>query len=105
RPLAHRLAGVVAASMSRQRRGLSRGLVLMGLTASFAISFAILTTTYASQSRVDAQLSNGADVTVATTAAAGLPAGLADAVTKLPGVAPPEPIQHTVPSPGKDLHA
>ena len=76
RPLAHRLAGVVAATMSRQRRSLSRGLVLMGLTASFAISVAIFNTTYASQSRVDAQLSNGADVTVSTAAEAGLPAGI-----------------------------
>jgi putative ABC transport system permease protein len=103
RPLAHRLAGVVAASMSRQRRGLSRGLVLMGLTASFAISVAIFNTTYASQSRVDAQLSNGADVTVATTAAAGLPAGLADAVTKLPGVAAVQPMQHRFAYVGNDL--
>ncbi len=30
-------ASVVAASMSRQSRSLSQGLVLMGLTASFAI--------------------------------------------------------------------
>jgi len=103
RPLAHRLAGVVAASMSRQRRGLSRGLVLMGLTASFAISVAIFNTTYASQSRVDAQLSNGADVTVATTAATGLPAGLADAVAKLPGVAAVQPMQHRFAYVGNDL--
>jgi putative ABC transport system permease protein len=103
RPLAHRLAGVVAASMSRQRRGLSRGLVLMGLTASFAISVAIFNTTYASQSRVDAELSNGADVTVATTAATGLPAGLADAVAKLPGVAAVQPMQHRFAYVGNDL--
>ena len=103
RPLAHRLAGVVAASMSRQRRGLSRGLVLMGLTASFAISVAIFNTTYASQSRVDAQLSNGADVTIATTAATGLPAGLADAVAKLPGVTAVQPMQHRFAYVGNDL--
>jgi len=103
RPLAHRLAGVVAASMSRQRRGLSRGLVLMGLTASFAISVAIFNTTYASQSRVDAQLSNGADVTVATTAATGLRAGLPDAVAKLPGVAAVQPMQHRFAYVGNDL--
>jgi len=103
RPLAHRLAGVVAASMSRQRRGLSRGLVLMGLTASFAISVAIFNTTYAAQSRVDAQLSNGADVTVTTTAASGLPAGIATAVSKLPGVAAVQPMQHRFAYVGNDL--
>jgi putative ABC transport system permease protein len=103
RPLAHRLAGVVAASMSRQRRGLSRGLVLMGLTASFAISVAIFNTTYASQARVDAQLSNGADVTVSTAAAAGLPAGISDAVATLSGVAAVQPMQHRFAYVGNDL--
>jgi putative ABC transport system permease protein len=103
RPLAQKLAGVVAASMSRERRRLSRGMVLMGLTASFAISVAIFNTTYASQSRVDAQLSNGADVTVSTAAATGLPAGIADAVSKLPGVAAVQPMQHRFAYVGNDL--
>src|SRR5439155_5151651 len=103
RPLAHRLAGVVAASMSRQRRGFSRGVVLMALTASFALSVAIFNTTYTSQSRVDAQLSNGADVTVSTTAATGLPAGISDAVAKLPGVAAVQPMQHRFAYVGNDL--
>ncbi len=103
RPLAHRLAGVVAATMSRQRRSLSRGLVLMGLTASFAISVAIFNTTYASQSRVDAQLSNGADVTVSTAAEAGLPAGISAAVAGLPGVAAVQPMQHRFAYVGTDL--
>jgi putative ABC transport system permease protein len=103
RPFAHRLAGVVAASMSRQRRSLSRGLVLMGLTASFAFSVAIFNTTYASQARVDAQLSNGADVTIGTTAEAGLPAGIAGVVAKLPGVAAVQPMQHRFAYVGNDL--
>ncbi len=103
RPLAHRLSGVVAATMSRQRRSLSRGMVLMGLTASFAISVAIFNTTYASQSRVDARLTNGADVTVTTAAAAGLPGGTADAVRGLPGVAAAEPMQHRYAYVGNDL--
>ena len=103
RPLAHRLAGVVAASMSRQRRGLSRGLMLMGLTASFALSVAIFDTTYASQSRVDAQLSNGADVAVSAAAANGLPAGITDAVARLPGVAAVQPMQHRFAYVGNDL--
>jgi putative ABC transport system permease protein len=103
RPLAHRLAGVVAASMSRQRRGLSRGLMLMGLTASFALSVAIFDTTYASQSRVDAQLSNGADVTVSTAAASGLQVGITDAVARLPGVAAVQPMQHRFAYVGNDL--
>ncbi len=94
KPLAHGLSGVVAASMSRQRRMLSRGLVLMALTTSFALSVGIFNTTYAAQARVDAQLTNGADVAVTTAAAAGLPAGLTQAVQGLPGVAAAQPMQH-----------
>ena len=75
----------------------------MGLTASFALSVAIFDTTYASQSRVDAQLSNGADVTVSTAAASGLPAGITDAVARLPGVAAVQPMQHRFAYVGNDL--
>ena len=38
-----------------------------GADGSFALSVAVFNTTYAAQSRVDAQLTNGADVTVTTT--------------------------------------
>ena len=44
-------------------RLLSRGLMIMALTGSFAVSTAVFNATYANQSRVDAQLTNGADVT------------------------------------------
>lgn len=103
RPVAHGLSGVVAATMSRQRRSLSRGMVLMGLSASFALSVSIFNTTYAAQSRVDAQLTNGADVTITTAAAAGLPAGTAEAVRGLPGVAAAQPMQHRFAYVGSDL--
>ena len=103
RPLAHRLSGVVAATMSRQRRSLSRGLVLMGLTASFALSVAVFNTTYAEQARVDAQLTNGADVTVTTAAASGLAGGVAETVARLPGVVATQPMQHRFAYVGNDL--
>ncbi len=103
RPVAHGLAGVVSASMSRQRSALARGLVIMALTASFALSVAIFNTTYAAQARVDAQLTNGADVTVTTAAAAGLPAGLPAAVRAIPGVAAAQWMQHRFAYVGNDL--
>ncbi len=105
RPLAHGLSGVVAASMSRQRRALSRGLVLVALTASFAVSVAIFNTTYAAQARVDAQLTNGADVSVQTTAGNlnGLPPTLASVVGRLPGVANAQPMLHRFAYVGNDL--
>jgi putative ABC transport system permease protein len=103
RPLAGGLAGVVAASMSRQRRILSRGLMIMALTASFAVSTAVFNATYAAQSRVDAQLTNGADVTASTTATTGLPAGVVAATRRLPGVAAAQPMMHRFAYVGNDL--
>ncbi len=103
RPLAHGLSGVVGAGMSRQRTPLARGLTLMALAASFAVSVSVFNTTYAAQSRVDAQLTNGADVAVTTAAATGLPATLAGAVSKLPGVAGAQPMLHRFAYVGNDL--
>ena len=103
RPLAGGLSGVVAASMSRQRRLLSRGLMIIGLTASFAISTAIFNTTYSKQSVVDAQLTNGADVTAATTAATGLPPAVFAATRRLNGVAAVQPMMHRFAYVGNDL--
>ena len=66
----------------------------MALAASFALSVGIFNTTYAAQARIDAQLTNGADVAVTTAAATGLPANLAATVRGLPGVVAAEPMQH-----------
>jgi putative ABC transport system permease protein len=103
RPVAGGLSGVVAASMSRQRRLLSRGLVIMAMTAAFALSTAVFNATYQAQARVDAELTNGADVTVTTAAFTGLPPGLADRVRGLPGVAAVAPMQHRFAYVGNDL--
>jgi putative ABC transport system permease protein len=103
RPMAHGLSGVVAASMSRQRRLLSRGLMIMALTGSFAVSTAVFNATYAAQSRVDAQLTNGADVTATTAAETGLPPTLPSRVQGLPGVAAVAPMQHRFAYVGNDL--
>ena len=90
RPLAGGLSGVVAAAMVRQRRLLSRGLTILALTAAFALSTAVFNTTYAAQARVDAELTNGADVAV-TTKTGGLPAQLLPQARRLPRVAAAEP--------------
>ena len=103
RPVAHGLAGVVAASMSRQRKLLSRGLVMMTLTGSFAVSTAVFNSTFSAQSRVDAQLTNGADVMATTAADVGLPHDLVTRVRSLPGVAAAEPMQHRFAYVGNDL--
>jgi putative ABC transport system permease protein len=89
--------------MSRRWRPLARGVVLVGLASSFALSVAIFNTTYTAQARIDAELTNGADVTATTAAAVGLPSGTADAVRRLPGVAAAEPMQHRYAYVGNDL--
>ena len=103
RPVAGGLAGVVAASMARQGRLLSRGLVIMALATAFALSTAVFDSTYAAQARVDAELTNGADVTVSTTAFSGLPASLSPRVRSVPGVRAAQPMQHRYAYVGNDL--
>jgi putative ABC transport system permease protein len=103
KPLAGKLSGVVAASMSRQRRLLSRGLLIMALTASFAVSTAVFNQTYGAQSRVDAQLTNGSDVTATTTAATGLPPRIFTAARQIPGVVAVQPMMHRFAYVGNDL--
>jgi putative ABC transport system permease protein len=102
RPVAAGLSGVVAASMSRQRRLIARSLVLTALAASFAVSTAIFNSTYQAQARVDSELTTGADVAVST-AADTLPAGLVSRVRGLSGVSDAEPMQHRFAYVGNDL--
>jgi putative ABC transport system permease protein len=103
RPIAQGLSGVVAASMSRQRGALSRGLAIAALATSFALSVAVFDSTFTVQARVDARLTNGADVTVSTTSTAGLPPGLPATVVRRPGVANAQPMQHRFAYVGNDL--
>jgi putative ABC transport system permease protein len=102
RPLAGNLSGVVRASMSRQRALLARGLVLVALALSFAVSVAIFNTTYMDQAVVDAQLTNGADVSL-TSGTSVLAAGLGPKVGAMPGVQVVEPMQHRLAYVGNDL--
>ncbi len=101
-PLAGALAPVVAAALSRQRDLLARGAVLVALAFAFAVSTAVFDTTYRGQSHVDAQLTNGADVTVTGTTAAPAGARLAQ-LAALPGVAAAEPMLHRYAYVGADL--
>ncbi|RFB87682.1 ABC transporter permease [Rhizobium leguminosarum bv. trifolii] len=102
RPVAGRLAGVVAATFGRQGRRLSAGIGLAALAFAFAVSTAIFNATYEAQAKVDAELTNGADVTVTGTFA--VPASQAlDRLYRLPGVAAAQPMQHRYAYVGTDL--
>jgi len=100
-PLTGRLAGPAAATMSRQRRPLTRSIVLLALAISFAASTASFNATYQQQAEADAQLTNGADVTVTPAPGADLRPGSAVAATS--GVTHVEPIQHRFAYVGADL--
>ena len=102
RPLGGTITPVVAASVSRQARLITRGVVLVTLAFSFAVSTAVFNTTYNVQSRVDAALTNGSDVTITGTTA--YPAGtLIDRVSKVPGVRAARAMIHRFAYVGNDL--
>ncbi|GAC1374921.1 MAG: hypothetical protein NVS2B12_38230 [Ktedonobacteraceae bacterium] len=102
RPVAHGLAGTVAASLGRQSLTMTRGVVLVALAFSFATSTAVFNTTYNAQALVDALLTNGADVTVTGSTTAPASSKLA-ALSALPGVAAVQPMQHRFAYVGTDL--
>jgi putative ABC transport system permease protein len=100
-PLAGRLAPVVAASLATQARRITLGVAMTALAVSFGTSTAIFNSTYQAQARVDAMLTNGADVGVFGTTAA--PASLhLDKLSGLAGVVT-EPMQHRFAYVGSDL--
>jgi putative ABC transport system permease protein len=102
RPLAGTLTSVVAASVSRQAGLITRGVVLVTLAFSFAVSTAVFNTTYNVQSRIDAALTNGSDVTV--TGTTGYPAGqLLGRISKVPGVRAARAMMHRFAYVGNDL--
>jgi putative ABC transport system permease protein len=102
RPLTGSLGTVVAAALSRQRRRLTQGIALMALAFAFATSTAVFNTTYQAQSRIDAELSNGADVAVTGTTLS--PASLKlQELAALPGVSAAQPMQHRLAYVGTDL--
>lgn len=102
RPIAENLSGAVAASLGFQKRRLTHGIVMTALAISFVTSTSIFNLTYEGQARIDAELTNGADVTVFGTTAR--PAGdKLDAIRNVPGVEAARTMQHRFAYVGADL--
>jgi putative ABC transport system permease protein len=101
-PVAQAFAGIVAASLSRERLRIAKGVVLVALAFSFATSTAIFNTTYEKQAGVDAALTNGADVAVTGTVLSPASAAL-DKIEAVPGISWAEPMQHRFAYVGTDL--
>ncbi|MGI8522775.1 MAG: FtsX-like permease family protein [Nocardioides sp.] len=103
RPVAGNLAPMSAAMLSRQRGTVAQSGVLVGLALSFAISTAVFNATYHQQAEADAQLTNGADVTVAAAPGQALSASYVAKLGQLPGVKAAVPMQHRFAYVGADL--
>jgi putative ABC transport system permease protein len=103
RPLAGRIAPVLGSSMARRRRPLVRATALLALAIAFAISTSAFNSTYRKQAEVDAQLTNGADVTVAEPPGANVAPGFAAQLAQIPGVNGVEPMLHRYAYLGNDL--
>jgi putative ABC transport system permease protein len=102
RPIAGSISPIVAASVVRQAPLITRGVVLVTLAFSFAVSTAVFNTTYNVQSNIDAALTNGADVTVTGTTSYPA-ASLIDRIAKVPGVRAARPMIHRFAYVGNDL--
>ncbi|MDE2092888.1 MAG: FtsX-like permease family protein [Burkholderiales bacterium] len=101
-PGAGALAPLISASLARQRHRIAGATALVSLAVAVATATAIFNTTYDTQSRVDAELTNGADVAVTGTTTA--PAGaLLAPLRALPGVVGAEPLMHRMAYVGADL--
>lgn len=100
--IAPELGPVVAAYLARQHAMLARAVLLVVLAFSFGVSTAVFNATYTAQSRVDAQLTNGADVAVFGTPAQ--PASrLFARLRSIRGVAGAAVMQHRLAYVGNDL--
>ncbi|HDZ74895.1 MAG TPA: ABC transporter permease [Aurantimonas coralicida] len=100
--LAKTTAPSVAAGLSRQHRRIAGGIALVSLAFSFAVAASIFNLTYNGQTRVDAMLTNGADVTV--TGSTATPVGpVVPTIQAMPGVAAVAPMQHRFAYVGNDL--
>jgi putative ABC transport system permease protein len=102
RPFAGRLAPIVSASLSRQQARLAAGIALAALTFAFATSTAVFNETYSAQAKVDAELTNGADVSISAQPFTDA-ARQVEAIRALPGVVAAEPMQHRFAYVGTDL--
>jgi putative ABC transport system permease protein len=102
RPVSGSLATLIVSALAHQPRRVASGVGLCGLATAFAISISIFNATYQAQARVDAELTNGSDITVSGTAAAPADRRL-DRLAALPGVAAAIPLQHRFAYVGTDL--
>jgi putative ABC transport system permease protein len=97
------LAGFLFVSAGRRGAAINRGLVVVGLLLAFGVSLGLFSATYDEQSRVDAQLTLGADVVA--TAGPGVVTNhhVASDIARVPGVTATATVDHEYAYVGPDL--
>ena len=103
RPSLGALAPAGASMLRRRRRVIARSTVLLALAIAYACSTATFNATYRQQAEVDAQLTNGADVTVTEPDGANVAPSYADRLAQVAGVRAVEPMLHRFAYVGNDL--
>jgi putative ABC transport system permease protein len=94
---------LVVSSLGRRAAAVNRGLVVIGLLLAFAVSLGVFTATYDQQAKVDAQLTLGADVTVASPPGVAASTHLPAKVAAVAGVAAATAVNHSYAYVGPDL--
>ena len=95
--------GFLLASAGRRGAAINRGLVVTALLLAFGVNLGIFTATYDQQTRIDAQLSLGADVVVDAPPGAVAKDRLASRIEKVPGVSGTTALDHSYAYVGPDL--
>src|SRR2546423_1791418 len=95
--------GFLLASAGRRGGAINRGLVVLGLLLAFGVELGMFSATCARQSRVDAQLTLGADVVATAPPGAVAARGLEQRIAHLPGVTATSAVDHSYAYVGPDL--
>ena len=96
-------AGFLLASAGRRGAAINRGLVVTALLLAFGVDLGIFSATYDQQTRVDAQLTLGADVVATAPPGSVAKNNLLARIARLPGVAGTTSVDHSYAYVGPDL--
>jgi putative ABC transport system permease protein len=92
-----------AAALRQRRRVIARGAAGLAVALGLAVSTAIFTATYDTQSRLDVALTVGSDVAVVEPPGSSVAPAAVDDLRSAPGVRAVEPVQHRFGYVGPDL--
>jgi putative ABC transport system permease protein len=96
-------SGFLLASAGRRGAAINRGLVVTALLLAFGVNLGVFTATYDQQTRVDAQLTLGADVVVTAPPGAVVQHDLQGRIRKIQGVSGTTAVDHSYAYVGPDL--